>query len=127
MSEIVGRLKVFIDFKQISISAFEKSVGLANAAFGKTLKSGGAIGTDKLEKILQCYPDLNIDWLVTGQGEMLKSSTGDQVNGTVHGIAINRGSAEVRVSDALWTKEQIDELLSQNKQLLRIIENLTQK
>lgn len=71
MSKIVERLKEFIDFKHISISAFEKSVGLGNATFSKTLKVGGAIGTDKLEKILNVYPDINVDWLISGDGDML--------------------------------------------------------
>ena len=73
MSKIVERLKEFIDFKHISISAFEKSVGLGNATFNKTLKVGGAIGTDKLEKILNVYPDINVDWLISGEGDMLNS------------------------------------------------------
>ena len=73
MSKIVERLKEFIDFKHISISAFEKSVGLGNATFSKTLKVGGAIGTDKLEKILNVYPDINVDWLISGEGDMLNS------------------------------------------------------
>ena len=72
MSQIVQRLKDYIDYKQISIAAFEKSVGLGNATFNKVLKSGGAIGTDKLEKILNKYPEINNNWLLTGEGNMLQ-------------------------------------------------------
>jgi hypothetical protein len=68
---MLNRLKEYIDYKKISISAFEKSIGMSNASFGKSLKNGGTIGCDKLEKILSIYPDLNLLWLVTGQGEML--------------------------------------------------------
>ena len=71
MSKIVSRLKEYIDSKGISISAFEKSIGMSNASFGRSLKTNGAIGTDKLEKILNEYPDINLSWLMTGQGEML--------------------------------------------------------
>lgn len=71
MSKIVGRIKEYMDFKKISISAFEKSIGLSNASFNKTLKSGGAIGTDKLEKTLSVYADINPRWLMTGEGPML--------------------------------------------------------
>ena len=62
MSKIVERIKEYMDCRQISIAAFEKSIGLSNASFNKTLKTGGAIGTDKLEKILFAYPDLNPEW-----------------------------------------------------------------
>ena len=71
MSTIVRRIKEYIDHKRITIAAFERSVGMANATFGKSLKSGGNLGSDKIEKILYTYPDLNIEWLMTGKGPML--------------------------------------------------------
>lgn len=71
---ILSRIKEFIDSKGISISAFEKSIGVANASFGKPLKVGGNIGSDKLENILSIYTDLNPIWLMTGEGNMLISS-----------------------------------------------------
>lgn len=67
---ILDRLKEYIDYKNINISAFEKSIGMSNASFGKSLKNKGAIGTDKLENILLKYTDINPVWLLTGQGDM---------------------------------------------------------
>lgn len=68
---MLARIKQYIDFKGISIAAFERSIGMSNASFGKSLKNGGSIGCDKIEKILNVYPDLNLEWLITGKGEML--------------------------------------------------------
>lgn len=68
---ILDRIKDYIDKKGISIAAFEKSIGMSNASFGKSLKNNGAIGTDKLENILKVYPDINPTWLLTGKGSML--------------------------------------------------------
>ena len=68
---ILERLKNYIDYKGISVFAFEKSIGMANSSFRKCLKNGGAIGTDKLENILRIYTDINIVWLITGVGEMI--------------------------------------------------------
>lgn len=68
---VLKRLKEYIDSKGISVSAFEKSIGMSNASFGKSLKQGGAIGSDKLEKILIIYSDISPEWLLTGKGEML--------------------------------------------------------
>jgi DNA transposition AAA+ family ATPase len=64
---ILERIKDFIDTKGISVSAFERSIGMSNASFGKSLKNGGAIGTDKLENILNTYPEINPNWLITRQ------------------------------------------------------------
>ena len=74
LTMILDRIKQFIDSKGIAVSAFEKSIGMSNASFGKSLKSGGAIGTDKLENILSVYPELSPIWLVTGEGNMLRES-----------------------------------------------------
>jgi len=70
---VLQRIKEYIDLKGISISAFEKSIGMSNASFGRSLKNNGAIGTDKLENILSVYQDINPDWLLTGQGNMIRS------------------------------------------------------
>lgn len=75
MCRILERLKEYIDFKGISIAAFEKSIGMSNASFSKQLKNKGAIGTDKLENILNTYPDISPTWLITGEGNMLKQAS----------------------------------------------------
>lgn len=72
---ILERLKKYIDYKGVSISAFEKSIGMSNASFGKSLKNQGAIGTDKLENILNVYPDISSEWLLTGRGDMLRDTS----------------------------------------------------
>ena len=68
---ILERLKQYIDFKGITVAAFERSIGMANASFGKSLKNHRAIGTDKLENILSKYPDISPLWLLRGIGDML--------------------------------------------------------
>lgn len=68
---ITERLKQFIDSINISISAFEKSIGMSNASFRKIYNNNGSIGSDKLERILKTYPQLNPSWLLTGEGPMI--------------------------------------------------------
>lgn len=68
---VLERIRQFIEFKGIAISAFEKSIGMSNASLAKSIKSGGTIGADKLGNILTVYPELNPVWVTTGKGEML--------------------------------------------------------
>ena len=75
---ILERLKQYIDFKGISVAAFERSIGMANASFGKSLKKQGAIGTDKLENILNIYPDISPAWLLKGEGNMISANESAQ-------------------------------------------------
>jgi hypothetical protein len=69
-TSVKERLKKFIGFKKISVQKFEKSIGVANS-FVNSIVAG--IGGDKLYRIIKVYPELNIDWLLDGTGEMLKS------------------------------------------------------
>jgi hypothetical protein len=71
---ILDRIKEYLDYRGISIAAFERSIGMSNASFGKSLKNGGAIGTDKLETILRTYNDISAEWLLRGEGEMLRGN-----------------------------------------------------
>lgn len=74
MSNSIQRLNQFIHKKAMSIAAFEKKIGMSNNSFGKQLKNNGAIGSDKLENILIMFPELNPDWLLTGNGNMIKGT-----------------------------------------------------
>lgn len=105
---MLNRLKKYIDYKGISISAFEKSIGMSNASFGKSLKNGGSIGGDKLEKILSVYPDINAEWLLTGGGEMLKSTT----------------KMNISHIDNEWILKRFEEIVTENALLKRENEEL---
>lgn len=70
------RLKHFIEYKGISKYKFYKDLGLSNGFLDKE----GNIGSDKCEKIIYQYPELNMLWLLTGQGEMLSSSIKGNTN-----------------------------------------------
>lgn len=64
------RVVQFIEYKGISKYKFNKDLGFSN----KFLDNSSNMGTDKACKILHYFPDLNPEWLLTGKGEMLKSS-----------------------------------------------------
>jgi phage repressor protein C with HTH and peptisase S24 domain len=68
------RLIEFLKYMNISQRQFEINSGLSN---GFVDKVGDSIRTNNLNKILSKYPNLNINWLKTGEGNMLKSNLGD--------------------------------------------------
>lgn len=63
------RLESFIEFKKISKSEFGRTIGVSAAYITSMRKS---IQPDKVKRIALSYPDLNINWLLTGNGQMLK-------------------------------------------------------
>lgn len=70
------RLEFFLKSKKISKTDFGKAVGVSNSFVSSMRKS---LGPDKIQSIAQTYPDLNIEWLLTGEGEMLKTQSANNV------------------------------------------------
>ena len=66
------RLTEYLRTKKISKSAFGRDIGVSSAYIASIRKS---IQPDKLQRIALKYPDLNTVWLLTGEGEMLKTDT----------------------------------------------------
>lgn len=68
----INRLYQYIDFKSIKAIPFEKKIGLSNGYLGKQLKRNADLGESILMKIIENCPDLNPEWLLTGDGSMIK-------------------------------------------------------
>lgn len=65
------RLVNYLKYKRMGQNKFEALCGIARGYISH-LKN--APGTEQLMKILNAAPDLNKEWLMTGQGEMLNDS-----------------------------------------------------
>lgn len=75
ISSIVFRIGRYIAAKGLSVRSFEQSIGASNGAIGRAIQKNSDIGTSWLSKIVEIYADLNVDWLITGRGEMLLKAT----------------------------------------------------
>lgn len=98
------RLKEFLSLKKVGRNKFEEALGIAS---GYMSSKGVSINSDVIEKSLEYFPDLNPIWLLTGEGEMLRSRTnitGDnnQAFTGTSGIAIGIGrdnTGKINVSE----------------------------
>ena len=70
MNSVQSRLIAFIDFLNLNKSNFEQSIGKSN---GFVDKVSDKIRPSSIKAILEVYPELNRDWLLYGEGEMLKN------------------------------------------------------
>jgi len=68
---VIHRVKILIDNKNISISAFEKSIEMSNNSIQTAIKREASVKDDVINKILNVYSDVSPIWLLTGKGEML--------------------------------------------------------
>ena len=61
----------FIQHAGLSARQFDISIGAANGYTLRMNKNRASIGSDVIENIVRTYPQLNVVWLITGEGEML--------------------------------------------------------
>ena len=71
MLKTVDRLMQFIEFAGLSARQFDLSIGASNGYTLRMKKNHASIGSDVIESIIKTYPQLNLIWLMTGEGEML--------------------------------------------------------
>ena len=100
------RILQFIEYKRLSKNKFYKETGLSNGILDKQ----GGISSDSLEKIYCVYPEINLDWLLTGKGEMLKKE------GLVQ-QAHNNISSTINQHQTIHAPEDYETLKQENKRL----------
>lgn len=67
----VVRFEKWVNLTGINPNQITVKAGLPIGLVGKLLNGGKGLSVENIEKILYAYPDLNVDWLITGRGEML--------------------------------------------------------
>jgi hypothetical protein len=127
------RLIEFLKTINLGQRKFEENCGLSN---GFVDKVGDAIREKNLQKISNVYPELNIDWLKTGAGEMLKNVNINEVNGNGNtSVAGNGNQVTSNISEMIELQKgyqkmietgqsQLSESQSQINRLITIIEQL---
>lgn len=134
--ELKERITAVLSYAELSASAFAKKIGAKTTQAIYDLISGKTktLSPDILNKVISCYPDLSIEWLVRGDGEMLKpgvqqisygdmspnlNGKGNSVNFVTEDLKIfvEELSAQRRISERTLTllekkDEQIDRLIS---------------
>ncbi|MBL0882456.1 MAG: hypothetical protein IBJ16_03745 [Chitinophagaceae bacterium] len=120
------RLYAFMHFKQLKARTVELECGLSNGYLGKQRKNKGSFGGNILRKIEQRFPELNMTWLLSGDGEMLNAKY-REVNtvlfDTVEEESAIYGSVQQEIISLLRKQiEQMESALSDKQKLILILE-----
>lgn len=142
------RLIYFLESQKISKSEFGRTIGVSSAYVTSMRES---ISPEKIKSIALNYPNLNIQWLLTGEGDMLinastiqaDDNTATATNGSTAvagngnsvtssadlSIALEEIAAQRRLTEsALTLSTKLQDQASKNQQqidrLLTIIEHL---
>ncbi|MDF1699312.1 MAG: hypothetical protein P1U56_25895, partial [Saprospiraceae bacterium] len=66
-----SRLKEFIDYQRITAKDFERKNNFTNGLISRIIRENGNMNSKHLQVIGENNPDLNMNWLLNGDGEML--------------------------------------------------------
>lgn len=110
------RVRQYCEYMNIRVSQFEKKAGLSNGYFNQVSKKPSEV---KLDSIAKAHPNLSIDWLCTGRGEMIVETI--RPNDGALSQQVPAGEMPV-ADDAL-----VAELRSQIEKLQAKIDNLNQE
>lgn len=134
-NNLKSRLSEFIASKGMSIRRFEQECGLPNA-YVSNLRNN--ITSRRLDTITAKFPDLNLQWLMTGEGGMSRNESENNTDQTNAGLEkrlsdINMQMIrfvtefvrqEAKIAESY--RESIDRLQKQNAKLTDIIEKMLQ-
>lgn len=123
--DLNGRINEFILSKGLSVAEFERICGLSN---GYVRKVKDSLGKRGLSDILRNFPELNKDWLLTGEGEMLNPTHGitqHQNGGSNNSQTITVGQSEVSkfLDEIAAQRRMTEKAQEQIDRLLTLLEN----
>lgn len=67
----IKRIQLFAKIQNLSIKNFEKTAGLNPNVIQNAIARNSNMSDDTLRKLLRRFPELNMTWVLLGQGEML--------------------------------------------------------
>lgn len=73
MNAINERIRQYLAYKGWNMTECEKDCGFKRQSLRTSLGRGSSLSSDKIVKLLETYEDLSAEWLLCGEGDMLKS------------------------------------------------------
>lgn len=117
------RIKQILDYYNISVRKFSIKIGVNESTIRKIILENTSIQSNNLLKISQNFPNINLDWLITGRGEMLLQEQQEKQQKTPPPVADD--TQLQRLQDLLEAKQETISVLQEtNNNLLSEIQQL---
>lgn len=72
--ELAKRISEVIDYSTLSVRAFGIKCGITQSVMDRYRKGVINIGVKPLTQILRAFPEISPDWLLFGDGDMLRAT-----------------------------------------------------
>lgn len=75
MTNIVSRIEELAINQNITLTALESKIGASKGVLSRALAKKTDIQSKWIQKIVENYPEVNSEWLLTGKGHMFKQTS----------------------------------------------------
>lgn len=127
---VKSRLLLFVAHTKLSKRKFQERIGVSNSYIQNISES---IGADVMNRISIQFPELNTGWLLTGEGEMLRSTITQKV-GDIHGdaqgvnvngsVTITGASVDKFLEEIAAQRRMTERYMDQMDRLITVYEKL---
>lgn len=74
-NSIIQRIKSVIEYYDMSVTALSKKIGVVQQTLNRQISGDGAMSLSTIDKILSCFPEISAEWLMRGEGSMIKGES----------------------------------------------------
>ncbi len=113
----------WLDYQGISKTDFYKKTGLSNGYLDKE----GGVNESSLEKFLNTYPNVRLEWLILGDGQMQPYSHGHLMVKEPHVTYGNEKSKISVVHRDSFPGAALDETITDHEERIRSLEHRLNK
>jgi len=119
MEDFKNRLLMYVEsYLGASQREFEDECGLTHGSISKIKVKGPSV--DNLAKISTTHPELNLNWLVSGTGDMIIKAPVQSINGNGNHHNVN-GSDEKYVAHL---ETEVEALRKEKTELMQMVQKL---
>jgi len=110
-NELSERIQIIIDLKGIQPSKFADEIGVQRSSMSHIIAGRNKPSLDFLQKVVQRYPEININWLLSGIGEPFLKEKNEKSENI---------STDIEVSTE-FEKKKTKEIPNKEKEIERIV------
>jgi len=70
---MLDRILLILQIKNLSSSKFAEEIGVQRSGISHIISGRNKPSLEFVQKLLNRFPDINAEWLISGKGEMIKS------------------------------------------------------
>lgn len=124
------RIQRILDYYQITASEFAKIIGVNASGISHILGGNRThLSTDTIIKLSQKFPEINLDWLILGKGEMISNSRQarlfDQLDADDLPVTEDKSNVQISgnklISEITSPQLSVERVLSQERKVIRIV------